>query len=67
MTKSKWVALTRNQVERKTGEELFDLFDTCGQSSPIEWRAVTVKVLRSDAERILQAVNGEQFLPEDIR
>lgn len=60
MKKSKWTAMSRNQFDRKTGEELFDLFDTCGHSSPIEWRIVAAKVLKSDAERIVRAVNGEE-------
>jgi len=67
MTDSKWAAMSRNQLDRKTGQELFDIFDTCNQSSPIEWRTVALKVLKLDAERIVRAVNGERSVPEDVR
>lgn len=57
---TEWISLARNQRDRKTGEELFDIFDTCG--SPIEWRMVAQKILQSDAERIIATVNAPRGL-----
>lgn len=41
----------------KTGEELVDIFDTCGKTSAYEWEWVAVKVRRADAEKIVMLVN----------
>lgn len=53
------------QYEKKTGIELVDIFDTCGQpSSAFEWEGVAYKVRRPDAEILVTAVN--KYLSEKV-
>lgn len=51
------VILTTNRKLR-TGEELVDIFDTCGTKNPGEWEWVAFKVRRADAEIIVAVVNA---------
>lgn len=64
---SKWIAYSRNQIDRASKEELFDILDTCGSGNTENWEMVAQKVWRSHAERILRAVNGERFEEGDLR
>lgn len=58
---TRWRMLETGKRDRKTDEEIFDLFDTCGQVSTYEWRYIG-RVIRSDAERIIAAVNRPRGL-----
>lgn len=64
---SKYIAYSRNQIDRASKEELFDILDTCNSGNAENWEMVAQKVRRSYAERILRAVNGERFEEGDLR